>query len=267
MRVAVIVPCHIHYLGQLDKLSACIRSLQQQTYKCTILVGISFSNVEFYTQFKKYVFPLFEKQVRFILAKEQTYQMIHIYNCFKCIYQPEYIMFCDDDDIYLPTRVETFVGLASMSNIVREVIPDHNEVSEYWCYGVKSDVIHEFYERCMDNINLLHHKFGDIYLRNFLLYTQQFGTITTFTARSPLYIYDNTNTNSITGNIKQLRELTMTTGRIECTELVNQYLLSLINNDVVTNRLISEYVSTHDISLAAFVDEKLINEFCTHLYR
>ena len=112
MRVAVIIPCHIHYKGQLEKLLNCINSLKEQTHPCTIVVGISFASNEYYSIFKNYVFPLVKRYAKFIVRCEQTYQIMHIYNCLQKVNDHDYILFCDDDDTYLPKRVQIFVEIS-----------------------------------------------------------------------------------------------------------------------------------------------------------
>jgi len=266
MRVAVIIPCHIHYKGQLEKLLNCINSLKEQTHPCTIIVGISFTSNEYYSIFKNKVFPLLKRDTKFIIRREQTYQIMHIYNCLQKVNDHDYILFCDDDDKYLNKRVQTFVEISNSANIIREKIPFHNEESEYWCYGMKPCVLLEFYSRSSDHLDLLCHKFGDIYLRNFLLYNQMFGLIVTFTAKSPLYIYDEQNENSITGTIKRKREFTQNTGLIDYMELSNQYLLTLINNDIEKCDLIIKHISKTDMSLNMIINRAEIEDFCKKLY-
>ena len=67
MKVGIIVPCHIKNNHQFTLLAKCLVSLQKQTYKSKIVVGISFANNEEVLFFKEIVFPLFKNNVIFIL--------------------------------------------------------------------------------------------------------------------------------------------------------------------------------------------------------
>jgi len=91
------------------------------------------------------------------------------------------LMFCDDDDTYHNIRVETFIQYfeqgkkydpSSFYGGVREVVNSSNpgsEQPEYWTYGIRSDILTDFFPRFSgDNNNLLKHKFGDLYLRKIL---------------------------------------------------------------------------------------------------
>lgn len=269
MKVGVIVPCHIKYNLQFTYLVKCLLSLQNQKHKAIIVVGISFANKEEYLFFKDVVFPIFKNKVIFIVQKKQTYQMIHIYHCLQKLRKCDLIMFCDDDDYFIPNRVETFVNLKqenTNSKIIREIIPGHNEESEYWCYGLEPCVLDNFYERSKTNMHFLRHKFGDMYLRNFLLFTQNYGDILTFTAKTPLYVYNTENENSIIRTIKRKKEDFEKNGVVDYEELIDQYILTIINNDTKKNAIMKNEILTEEI-IKNFIKESEIRLFCVDLYK
>jgi len=270
MKVGIIVPCHIKNNHQFTYLVKCLLSLQNQTHKAMIVVGISFANKEEYLFFKDVVFPIFKNKVIFIVQKEQTYQMIHIYHCLQKLRKCDLVMFCDDDDYFISNRIETFVNLKKEnadSKIIREIIPGHNEESEYWCYAIEPCILDDFYERSKTNMHFLRHKFGDMYLRNFLLYTQNYGDILTFTTKTPLYVYNTENQNSIIHNVKRKKELLEKQGLLDHEELVDQYILTLINNDekkidaMKHANLVSSEITNN------FIKETEIRLFCAKLYK
>lgn len=270
MEIGIIVPCHIKYNMQYNYLVKCLLSLEKQSYKNNVVVGISFIDKKEYLFFKEVIFPIFKNKVKFIIQNSQTFQMIHIYHCFQKLKHCDLILFCDDDDYFIPNRVETFVKLKqenSDSKIIREVIPDHNEESEYWCYGIEPCVLNDFYERSERNIHLLCHKFGDMYLRNFLLHTQKYGDILNFTAKHPLYVYNTDNEHSIIRTIKRKKENLEKKGQIDYEELLDQYLLTIINNDEKKNNILKEKKIISEEIINKCLKEKEIRIFCSKLYK
>jgi glycosyltransferase involved in cell wall biosynthesis len=188
--ILVIVPSHIKSLEQLDYLRRCLNSLINQTYEADILVSISF-NKPYSLDFSE--FP----QVSFIVSEEQKYQMEHLYILSHEITPYKLIMFCDDDDTYQPTRVETFreCFYQEPSLIgIREASKASHTVPEYWAYGLVPSVIEDFFYRMRNDMNLLRHKFSDVYFRNYLFLTKDKPFLT---FNTPLYNYTTNNPNSI----------------------------------------------------------------------
>jgi hypothetical protein len=190
--IAILVPSHIKSLEQIEYLRACLRSLVNQTYTADVLVSISFE-VPYRAHLNFAEFP----QVRFIVSDSQKYQMEHLYVLSHHISPYKLIMFCDDDDTYELTRVETFNEYfnetPSIIGIREKSVLSH-EVAEYWAYGIIPSILADFYDRMSNNMGLLQHKFADVYFRNFLFLTRN-KLFVTFTA--PLYNYTTTNPNSI----------------------------------------------------------------------
>jgi hypothetical protein len=182
MKIAVLIPSHIHYDDQLLRLDMCLESLCSQTIVPDILVSISFANNTYKCNFANIIrkYPA----VKFKLSTGQKFQMEHLSTLSQFISDYDMIMFCDDDDTYLPMRVEKFAeAFQSISKHcdetcmqfggVREIQAgdDANTPPEYWSYGIPSSLLIEFFNRIKGYENLMRHKFADIYLRNYLRMT------------------------------------------------------------------------------------------------
>jgi len=124
------------------------------------------------------------------------------------------VMFCDDDDTYLPMRVEKFIEAFENTKEhcdktglqfggVKEV-QDANKVDappEYWAYGIPPSLLIEFFHRVKGYEDLMCHKFADMYLRNYLrligIGSIIFGTFVPDIAGVTMYQYTLDNPNSI----------------------------------------------------------------------
>ena len=115
-------------------------------------------------------------------------------------------------------------------------------------------------------MHFLRHKFGDMYLRNFLLYVQNYGDILTFTAKTPLYVYNTENENSIIRTIKRKKEDFEKNGVLDYEELIDQYILTIINNDTKKNDIMKNEILTEEI-IKNFIKENEIRLFCIDLYK
>jgi hypothetical protein len=213
MKTAVLVPSHIYYSDQLARLDKCLESLSSQTVVPHIFVSISFANDSYKQEFssilRKYL------NVKFKLSTEQKFQMEHLKVLSSLVGDYDMLMFCDDDDTYLPIRVEKFVEAfesvkkhcennAMLLGGVREVTTTdyENESPEYWAYGIPPSLLNEFFKRTEGYHELMRHKFADMYLRSYLKRTRA-GSIlfTTYTADISgltMYQYTIDNPNSIT---------------------------------------------------------------------
>jgi hypothetical protein len=125
------------------------------------------------------------------------------------------LMFCDDDDTYLPMRVEKFVEAfesvkehcennAMLLGGVRETgTTDYEtESPEYWAYGIPPSLLNEFFKRVEGYQELMRHKFADMYLRTYLKRTHPgsmvFATYIDDISGLTMYKYTIDNPNSIT---------------------------------------------------------------------
>ena len=218
MKVAVLIPSHIYYPDQITRLDACLESLCSQTIVPDIFASISFADYTYKLAFA----PILRKfaTVKFKFSPGQTFQMEHLLALSALISDYDMVMFCDDDDKYLPIRVEAFVNAFKGTKEhcdktgkrfggVREVLDarDENEIPEYWAYGIQPVLFTEFFNRIKGYEDLMRHKFADIYLCNFLKRTG--GSSTIFGSLQPnmsgvtLYQYTTDNPNSICSRLQR----------------------------------------------------------------
>jgi len=122
METCVIVPSHINNINRTKSLMCCLQSLVNQTRKIQIYLSISFETNLDKTLFNK----LIEKNnllnnifICIIYQERQTSQFRHIDKVVDIIKDTyEYVMFCDDDDIYEINRVEKFIFFISVNPFV-----------------------------------------------------------------------------------------------------------------------------------------------------
>lgn len=225
MKIVILVPSHIRYAGQCDLLRKCITSLSNQTFSAhKILVSISFEE-----PYKKEILSLIKdfgsESVKVYPITKQMFQMEHLEKLNNKINEDgiEYdlMMFCDDDDTYHPTRIETFAKYYHIAQTVDyrcsgvyEYGRDKHGVreKEYWCYGLKPNILTVFFERSKPIADRLRHRYGDMVLKWFLQYGQTFKYwIMAPVGETLLYNYNTENTNSITSsnaiNIKDEEEM------------------------------------------------------------
>jgi hypothetical protein len=223
-RVAILIPCHIQYEGQVDLLDKCIKSLLEQTkLPESVYISVSFENEIYKKDFVNNIFQKYGKitmpKIIFKFSKEQKYQMEHLHNISSNIDNNyDMFMFCDDDDTYHIERVEKFVNAFEYgkdNNIenfggIREYFKSDNdpilETPEYWAYGIVPNAITDFFTffNCK-NYMLLQHKFGDMYFRHYLRKNKKYlnwvGIVDD--EKYILYKYNINNPNSICGKIEQ----------------------------------------------------------------
>lgn len=186
-KVCIFVPSHIRYKGQLELMDTCLTSLVDQSHKADVFVSISFETKEFQKNFGDIVLKKFSPVVKFVLSREQKFQMEHI-KILTDRYAEKYdlIMFCDDDDRYRHDRVEIFCMAYEMGQSeasennktfmgVKEIYDEGNGhdlmTQEYWCHGLKPQTLLDFFNKNENDCNLLKHKFADIYFRNYIRFT------------------------------------------------------------------------------------------------
>lgn len=190
-KVCIFVPSHIRYKGQLEFMDTCITSLTNQSHKADVFVSISFETKEFQKNFGNTVLKKFSPIVKFVLSREQKFQMEHL-KILTDKYAEKYdlIMFCDDDDIYRHDRVEKFCECHNAftklchSNHktymgVRELCDGNSledsssRAQEYWCYGLEPYRLIIFFKICKGYEYLFKHRFADCYLRNYLRFVNR----------------------------------------------------------------------------------------------
>lgn len=179
--ICVIVPSHITSIFRLSKLFQCLDSLVNQKYKCLVILDISFENHNISQVFDRQ----FDKNKEsnqayseciqmYSLGTTKTSQFNHIYNAMGLINNGikdgslhiNYIMFCDDDDLYDSSRVLRFsIAKDSLLNYIANYPDDDcvggkllggiydggrtnsETVVEYYHYMLSVELINRFFER------------------------------------------------------------------------------------------------------------------------
>jgi len=209
MNICILIASHFHYDNQYTYLFNCLFSLLNQEnviIKPTIYVSISFEKEEYKNDFynKIYNSPLFDSII-FIISDKQKYQMEHFYILTTYIKDYDLVLFCDDDDTYVPIRVSIIshiynLGLEKFKNIngIREVNDDNIlDSPEYWCYGVKPSVLINFFNIFKDDMDLLQNIFGDMFLRGYFKNNNKWTNFCILNSPEKLYLYNTDNSNSI----------------------------------------------------------------------
>lgn len=186
----VVVGSHISNPKRIPYLIECLISLVRQTIPIAIHVSMSFAEPEIKTQTIDAIMSNAElvaaNRIQIRLREEKTPQMRHIehlVNELQGIH--EWIMFCDDDDTYEPTRASKFAS--SIAKGVQEVEEmnvaitnpsdkkilfglyessfgkNHREHRhEYWCYCSHINTLKTFYEKLAPYPDILDDKCCDV---------------------------------------------------------------------------------------------------------
>ena len=232
MNICIIVPSHIHCANRTKLLIRCLNSLINQTTKITIYLSISFETELDKTLFKKKIYTtdlINNKLLCIIYQEQQTSQFRHIERVIdnlKSTY--EYVMFCDDDDIYDINRVEHFIiGLKYGLSIKKEneifvgsyesLVYDINGNPEKFCNH--SEKLHEYWSYCVNIefivnfINILKINNYDYVIDNvvcdiiFSTYLKSLDNSHLFVPMEiKLYNYSTEDRNSIINNIEAQRK-------------------------------------------------------------
>ncbi len=272
-KICVAIASHIQYDSQTAFLKKCLQSLIDQTKKVEIIVSISFDNTRYKKKFMRRVFKKYKKNVTFKFTKERKYQMEHIYNLLENFDKYDLIMFCDDDDTYHPQRVECFMngyekGKSDQEekdiNLVgcREYVGKRDDSApEFWQYGLRPDIIHLFFDRIGDDIDVLKHNFSDMYFRYFLRMLNEKHLWCCIELNRPMYNYNKNNSYSICGKI-DLESKSNIGYNIE--EIKNNLLLLTIKRQ--DKKFIKSLkLSEQDIK-NIFPERKKIIDVCDRLY-
>lgn len=207
MKTCVLIPSHIYYDNQIDLLEKCIISLINQTEETHIFLSISFETKSFQKEFIDRIMKRYEN-VKYSFSKTKKFQMEHIITLFHKIKGYDLIFFCDDDDEYDINRIEvihnTYIHSINkykqleVSGVREQYDGDIEEFQEYWCYAITYKCLEEFVYIFQNNMNLLRHVYGDMYLR---LYLAKKKELSFCVPRCKiLYKYNLNNPNSICGN-------------------------------------------------------------------
>ena len=275
--VAVLIPSHIGYEGQIDLLDNCILSLMEQSLKPkSIYISISFENETYKSGFKR----LLEKygrrmkpKVSFKISSEKKYQMEHLHNIANAIDLNDYdmLMFCDDDDTYHHQRLDTFVDVfkygknANVKNFggVREHVDlrddddPRKEIPEYWCYGIVPNAIVDFFSFFKgEHYILLKQDLSDMYFRLYLRKNSKYYAWMGIIDKNigfTLYNYNINNPNSICGKIERgMRGFE--------TNLIMEVFYA--NSDRELDSVLEKYKDKYSIDESYELSAKMIYNFC-----
>ncbi len=195
--VCVIIASHIYYDSQFYLLKTCIESLKKQTVAVDIYVCISFDNEGYKQTFYEQIFNQ-EPNVKFIISSIRQYQMQHIYHAKGYMDHYDLVMFCDDDDTYECNRVEMISNLYEycrsqkkdgklLGGFIEIIDVERDDAPEFWCYALVPSLLHDFYERMKDDMDLLCYDYGDMYFRNYLRLVHSGITFASCKFHKPLY--------------------------------------------------------------------------------
>ena len=219
-KIIVLIASHIFNKKRIHFLMESIKSILSQTQKTKAYISISFDTPELKEEFTKSC--ICSDEITYILQEHKTPQMRHYKILCDTLIEKEgpltWVLFCDDDDTYVPTRVETFLNkinhntnaLSISGNDpinfvgIYEAKENHRSMRhEYWCYCIRFSILQKFYSRIDAFPDVIDHKCCDIlfaeYIRR-LSFDNLFDNIET-----PMYNYrrGDDNMDSITGFITQ----------------------------------------------------------------
>ena len=197
----VMIASHISNPKRVAYLIECLGSLTVQTITIPVYLSISFENDKIKGELERELESTglrSHPSLFFMFQEKKTPQMRH-FQVLSNIIEQQWIMFCDDDDTYDPTRVENLMN--SIDNIKSQIDPkadvrrtvalgddamnvveasnnqpkicaglyeshsnkDHREHRhEYWCYCVNKCILDRFYEGLLDYPDIIDNKCCDV---------------------------------------------------------------------------------------------------------
>ena len=283
-KVAIFIPSHIHYEGQIHLLDKCITSLLKQTQKpISIYISISFENDTYKTSFGFILYKyesIKDINIHFEISNQKKYQMEHLHHLSSYINHNDYdiLMFCDDDDTYHTERVEKFVeafnigqsyanfgGVREYTQLIYDFLLD-SDSPEYWCYGIIPNVIRDFFNFFKGkHYTLLQNNFGDMYFKEYLRNNSKYNAwvgIIDANFGYKLYNYNIDNPHSINGIIEQNNKLGIK-------NIYDTLLLKTIQckSDSYFEHIITGYIEVYNINKNTIDTMKIIYDFCKLLYK
>ena len=179
----IFVASHVSKEQRLDYLTICLKSLIYQELKIPIYLSISFENELLKEGFEKQ-HSEFDNLCSFLnvnYMKDKTSQMRHYYELLKKNgNKHKWIMFCDDDDTYEPTRTFLFAKYLTygeeqvekpkyiMSGAYEGEENHRQKRHEYWTYCVKNTIMNEFYKGIENHAEIIDNKCCDVLFGEFL---------------------------------------------------------------------------------------------------
>lgn len=217
-RICVVIASHISSSHRIKYLQECIESLASQDFPVSIYLSISFETPEIQETFIKTSVPNHPRFFIYI-RPEKTPQMKHIQLVLPTLQEngENWVLFCDDDDKYAPSRTHKFAqlfanGMYSATQMSSKQKfagayestfgKTHGEQRhEFWCYGIHIDVLSRFYDKIGSYDDVVCHKCCDIVFGEYLRRSLAEYNFTQLV--EPLYDYRvENNSDSITGKIK-----------------------------------------------------------------
>jgi len=288
----IIVASHISNPNRIPYLVECLESLLHQTIPVTVYLSISFAAKDLreagLSALGRSFTPNMQSGGLVVLVRDQkTPQMRHIDLTLGAMKPTdEWILFCDDDDTYAPTRVAKFAEL--IVSCLRTKLGGGQMVAgayetrfgknhrdnrqEYWCYCVHRTVIERFYAGVRPYPLVLEDKCCDVLFGEFLRRLGPGYLFATLDEHGYNYRVEN-NSDSVTGVIRtnQSRYMNITMSNppdigdsawadyvIEWNDYLHENLMVYIH-DVYLRTLLG--MSFEDILVAEFKGNRPILDF------
>ena len=221
--ICVIIASHISSAKRIQYLLDCLISIinQETTTAFSIFLSISFEQNELNHMFSTIILknPKINtfSNLNYSILTHKTPQMRHIQNACSLIsakkLQSPWVMFCDDDDTYVPTRIDKFAKKIQQCLNESPQTPEnfagvyestfgkthHEHRHEYWCYCIKYSILHTFLSLIDPYPEIIDHKCCDIVFADYLrrIKSNMFSLI-----EETMYNYRRENNDdSITGTI------------------------------------------------------------------
>jgi len=283
----IIVASHISNPKRMKYLIECLESLLRQTVSISIYLSISFETTELREQFA-IVFSenahLHNPIMNIIVKSHKTPQMRHMEQLLDLLKpKHEWVMFCDDDDVYHKERVQIYLQtiVHSLSEIIQypnkkfagvyenvEGINHRERRREYWCYCVQYELLEKFIHMLLPYPDILDNKCCDVLFAEYLRRLNDDYVYAIIPSTLYNYRQDN-NEDSVTGvikgfgrSIRKPREVTEE-NMSECAKELDAYLDKEIEvylhdiylrtivgsdfNTIMQNEFLSEYPLLNNI--------------------
>jgi hypothetical protein len=221
-KLCIFIASHISNPKRIVYLKECLLSLVRQTVSITIYLSISFETKELRDNLETTIRETPEitasQKLELRIREKKTPQMRHIKLLYDEIAESrkhDWIMFCDDDDTYVPERVykigsllaSCFTVPISQDQMIAGLYEstfgkDHREHRhEFWCYCVHRELVGRFLTKIKPFDDILDNKCCDVLFAEYLRRSNQNLLFTRL--EEPCYNYRvEDNNDSVTGYIK-----------------------------------------------------------------
>lgn len=224
-RFCIIVASHISTPSRIPYLLECLESLINQTIPVSIYLSISFATKEIetilFTVGHSFTKIIESGRIQVLVRNQKTPQMRHIeMTLTEMKPEHEWILFCDDDDTYAPTRVSNFAE--KIAQCLRAKIEPGQKVTgayetrfgkhhrqnrqEYWCYCVRRFILDRFFQQVRPYPDVIDDKCCDVLFGEFLRRLSDNHLFATLDEHGYNYRVDN-NMDSVTGAIRTQQPL------------------------------------------------------------